>query len=306
MKKLILFLCMTAMLTGCGVEGKSSEADSGKSTVIEKEETTSADTSEAETSTENSTEAETTAEITTTEAAEEETTAEITTAEAEEITENVNTVTYRSVLEGIYYDRVLPDGEALPDTVGEDISENQFAVYDADKDGRDELIFMFKSTYMAGMFSAIYDHDADGNITNQFQGFPAMRFYSNGVIESDASHNQGPSVSFWPYALYQYDAASDKYDRIAHVEAMEKGVVNEINKNAADYGIDPPYEYPSDIDTSGWGLVYYIYPVDGSSDIPPVDLTEYEAWHNQYIGGAELVDVPFMNLTEENIQKVNQ
>ncbi len=87
---------------------------------------------------------------------------------------------------------------------------------------------------------------------------------------------------------------------------MEKGVVNEINKNAADYGIDPPYEYPSDIDTSGWGLVYYIYPVDGSSDIPPVDLTEYEAWHNQYIGGAELVDVPFMNLTEENIKKVNQ
>ena len=85
MKKLMLLLCMTAMLTGCGVEGKSSEADSGESTVIEKEETTSADTSEAETSTENSTEAETTAEITTTEAAEEATTAEITTAEAEKI-----------------------------------------------------------------------------------------------------------------------------------------------------------------------------------------------------------------------------
>lgn len=37
-----------------------------------------------------------------------------------------------------------------------------------------------------------------------------------------------------------------------------------------------------------------------------VDVTEYEKWHNSYIGNAELIELPFIKLTEENIEKVTQ
>lgn len=303
MKKLISLLCLTAMLTGCGVEGKSSEADSGKSTVSEKEEVTA---------TEEASGTELATEITTAKAPEAETTTQIITTEApepetEKITEeNVNAMTYRTVLERIYYGMTLPDGEELEGDLGGNISENTFAIHDVDGDGRDELIFMYTNATMASMFGVIYDHDEDGNIVKQLHSFPAMRFYSNGVIEADSSHNHGLSGSFWPYTLYKYNSGTDTYVRVAYLEAMEKKMVDEINENSADYGIAPPYVYPEEADTSGTGTVYYIHTEGYSEFTQPVDVTEYEKWYDGYISGAEQFEVPFMNLTEENIKKVNQ
>lgn len=302
MKKLILLLCMTAMLTGCGNDAGDDSSDkrtSGteKNSSVDEETSESEKTSENETVTENAWE-NTTAAVTT----EVITTAPVTQDAVESPAEQV---TYRSVLEGIYYDRILPDGNSLPDD-GYDITANEFAVCDVDGDGRDELIFMYSNSAMAGMFARVYDHDGSGGIKAECGGFPSMRFYDSGVIESDISHNQGYSGEFWPYTLYKYDPGTDKYNRIAFVEAMDKNLVDRVNSYAAEYGSENPVVYPQEADTSGSGFVYYISPEGTDGDVPPVDVTEYEAWHEQFVGGADQIYPVFMKLTEENIKTINK
>lgn len=297
MKKLILLFCMTAVLAGCGNDTGDDSSDKrtygtensfsadGRTPEIEKESVTGT-------------------EKITGEAIEEKVTTAVPVTQPETAELSAEQVTYRSVLENIYYNRTLPDGNTLPDD-GYDITLNEFAVCDVDGDGRDELILMYSNTAMAGMFARVYDHDAYGNIINEIWGFPSMRFYDSGVIEVDISHNQGYSGEFWPYSLYQYDPETDKYNEIAFVEAMDKKLVGRVNSYAAEYGSENPLVYPKEADTSGSGFVYYIHPNGFTGDVSPVDVTEYSDWHNQYVGGARQIKPEFMKLTEENIKTIN-
>lgn len=313
MKKMIGLLCIAAILTGCGsdagTDGSNKGSDKGfagfrKSHGSLEEQSETEKISDDTTAEERSTEEKTTAEkISETKAPEEKTTAAQSVEETSSETP-AEGISYRQVLENIYYNRTLPDGRSLPDD-GYDITENKFAVYDVDGDGSDELIFNYENTAMAGMFASVYDHDSYGNMFTEIMAFPSMRFYDSGVIEVDISHNQGVSGDFWPYSLYQYDSGTDVYNSIAFVEAMDKKLVDSINESAAEYGNESSYVYPSDADTSGSGFVYYIRPEGNSGEVSPVDVTEYEKWHEQYVGGAQQLSLPFMKLTEENIQKIN-
>lgn len=300
MKKLILLLCLTAMLTGCSSDAVSDVSDDGfvgigKSSGSEEEQFT-AETSAAETTTgEKASE---------TKVSEEKTTVNQTIKE-DAVEAPASEMSYRQILENIFYDRTLPDGNTLPDD-GYDITANEFAVCDVDSDGRDELIFMYHNTAMAGKFARIFDHDSSGGIKVECGGFPSMRFYGSGVIEVNIAHNQGHSGAFWPYTLYQYDPGADKYNEIAFVEAMDKEIVDRINAMIEESGSDNLLEYPQEADTSGSGFVYYIRPKGYSGDVSPVDVTEYDAWHEQYISGAEQIELPFMKMTEENIQTIDQ
>ncbi len=214
--------------------------------------------------------------------------------------------TYKEVLEDIYYNQKFPQYESHVENDDYDMAENEFAIYDIDNDGRKELVFLYTETFSAGMFASVYDYDSEGNIVEQFQAFPLLTFYSNGVIEAGASHNQGHSGRFWPYTMYQYDTSTDTYNAVAYVEAVDKDIIDTMNRQLTEVGKEPAWDYPEEADMSGTGLVYYIRPAGLESDIEPVDATEYNTWHDHYVGDAEILRLPLMKLTEENIKSLSE
>ncbi|WP_077612485.1 hypothetical protein [Clostridium sp. Marseille-P2415] len=204
--------------------------------------------------------------------------------------------TYTSILEGIYYNHTFPDGQACDWEDNGDISQNRFSVFDIDQDGKEELILEYINGSMAGMVALIYDFDNNTKTANEeFREFPALTYYDNGVIQAEWSHNQGLAGDFWPYTLYQFDRESDSYVNVGMVDAWDRSL------SETDYNGDP---FPSESDTDGDGIVYYIMQ-DGEYELDhPVDWAEYKQWRDSYMGNAKEVKVPFVNLTEENIDDI--
>lgn len=205
---------------------------------------------------------------------------------------------YGSALENLNVNHVFPSGNEAgagldPDY---DMSENKFAVYDIDGDGNEELIIQFTTTAVAGMVEYIYDYDSESQeLREQFLEFPALTFYDNGVIKADWSHNQGLAGDFWPYTLYQYEKETDTYTEIGSVDAWDKSYFEQ------DFSGNP---FPDETDVDGDGMVYYFMSADDFSRKEPVDGEKYNQWVDSYLNGAQELNVPFMDLTEENIQSV--
>ncbi len=208
---------------------------------------------------------------------------------------------YKHALENILYNMIFPDGYSIPpENYDYEITENEFSVYDIDNDEEDELIFMFTESCMAGMFCCIYEYE-DGGFNTQLSVFPSCRFYDNGVIEVDSSHNQHfYNGDFWPYSLYYYNKETDSYDGIAFVEAYDKETIEAVNEEFVSVGKEP-FNYPEEIDVSNYGFVYIVQYPDGHT--ATVDVSEYNAWHGSWVGDAEKLELPFMKLTQENIDK---
>lgn len=205
---------------------------------------------------------------------------------------------YRSVLEGIYSEHIFPGNKDYGYDELFDITTNQFAVYDIDKDGAEELIIAYTTTYNAGMVTIIYDFDEDfGKVREELAEYPSLTFYDNGAVQADLSHNHGLGGEFWPYTLYQYDQETDTYTVAAEVDAWDKSYVEKDYEGNA---------FPQEADTDGDGIVYYIMTNGIYEHKDPVDLEEYEQWRNSCIGGAAQMKIPFANLTEENIAAVGE
>ena len=215
-----------------------------------------------------------------------------------ETTTSEEKITYRTVLESIFRHQNFEEDyfEYLKES---DISENEFAIYDVDNDGQEELIIRWSNTAMVYVVGIVYGYDSDGNIYQKLKTTPYLRFFSNGVIEADDSHNQGLSGAFWPYSLYHYDSETGLYQKAGHVEAWDESIENE-------YSLET---YPYEADISKSGFVYYIDSpaYDYGSETPfPVDVTEYDFWHESYLKDAVEIHLPFRKMTEENIAQVNQ
>lgn len=210
---------------------------------------------------------------------------------------------YISVLEGVYYNHVLPELASLGFDERQDISDNWFAVYDIDMDGEDELLIQYLTGSYGDMVEAVYNYKEEiGAVSKAFSQFPDVTHYDNGVIEARSSHNHGWSDSedFWPYTLYQYRKETDAYEEAGTVDAWDKSW----------WGDDTSVEhrFPDEMDIDGDGMVYYIMK-DGNYDYnvqsnPPMDAEEYNRWRDSYVGGAGKIDVPFRRLTKENINGI--
>ncbi len=205
---------------------------------------------------------------------------------------------YAEVLRDLLYNGVMPNGGTVD--MSWDLSQDQFAVYDVDFDGEEELILLHTASYMAGMNGLVMDFDptytGTGNpLAVQLGDFPAFTFYENGMAQVHWSHNQTHG-ELWPYEFYAYDADGDYYYRIASVYAADKDIMEQAGRGE---------EYPDEIDKSGTGTVYYVnFLYD--SEIGPAgervwDSEEYFAWLDSVLGRAQEVDVPYRSLTEENI-----
>ena len=192
--EVIAFLCVGALVfTGCGVgEPAGESARSAETASSVEEEATVGNSSVAEASEPGSADDF------------DESTQEILQARIRHI--------YNGVLSQIVAARRLPDGELdasqLDDGFGE-MRDNHFAITDIDGDGMEELIINYSNACMAGMETIIYGFNPTvGQLKRELTEFPALTFYDNGMIRAEASHNH-TSGEFWPFTLYQYQAAGD-------------------------------------------------------------------------------------------------
>ncbi|GAU78835.1 hypothetical protein [Fusibacter sp. 3D3] len=203
---------------------------------------------------------------------------------------------YKSILEGIFSEHTFPGGEACDWTEDSDLSQNQFAVYDIDQDGQNELIIAYTNASLAGMVELIYDFEINTQTANEvFREFPTITYYDNGIVKAEWSHNQGLAGDFWPYTLYKYESESDQYANVGMVDAWDRSL-SESNYEGN--------SFPSESDTDGDGIVYYIMQ-DGEYKLDqPIDYAEYEQWRDAYMNNAKEVTVPFVNLTQENIDNI--
>lgn len=83
---------------------------------------------------------------------------------------------YKDVLHKIRELHILPDGIDYGYDQINDLSENSFAVYDIDNDGKDELLISYWTTSMAGTVLKIYDYDEkSGKLNEEFSEFPSVK-----------------------------------------------------------------------------------------------------------------------------------
>ena len=57
-------------------------------------------------------------------------------------------------------------------------------------------------------------------------------------------------------------------------------------------------------DTDGDGLLYYIMTNDTYEYQNPMDAEAYEKWRDSYLKDAEVVQIPLLRLTKENIESI--
>lgn len=206
---------------------------------------------------------------------------------------------YKAALKELMTSKKLPAGEDIEIFFDGSTSmeKNQFAIYDIDGDGHDELIIYWVTAPTAGQLSFIYDYDVNSKkFVSEFNDVPLLTFYDNGVIVALLSHNQGlAGGSFWPYFLYKYNKDSDMYDQIAMIDAWDKTVAT------SNYEGD---KYPEDVDKSGDGIVYYVI-TDGDYDNRvPVSKEYYENWRRSYLDGAVEIKPEFIGFSEKNIEEI--
>lgn len=201
--------------------------------------------------------------------------------------------TYRSIMEKIVSEHVLPGGVDLQ--WGEidmtQISDSQFAVYDIDMDGEDELIVQSLSGSSASMREYIYGYDIfTGGIKEEFSGPLIDQYFDNGCMISTALHNYSQSTALWPYTVYSYDKESDAYLYVADVFSWDRTL-----------GEDDAF--PEDIDQDGDGILYILSSMDdqGGEVRTILDFAEYDSWLETYLAKANEIVVPYISITPENI-----
>jgi len=202
---------------------------------------------------------------------------------------------YISALENLIQNQILPDGTDGGTQYG-DMSENKFAVCDVDNDGREELLLLYTTTSEGGWAGFVSGYDAQTKkLRTKLRDSTFLTFYDNGIIRANWGSNQRLGGDFWPYSLYQYAPDSDSYGFVGMVDAWDKNYpVEDPQKNA----------FPSDIDKSGTGFVYYIMNDRQYDNSHPADASEYNKWVDAYIGEASEIQIRYMDLTEENILRL--
>ena len=183
----------------------------------------------------------------------------------------------------------LPGFEAL---VGDEMStEYRYTITDIDGDGFEELLLIQDTGVMASMDYLVLDGQG-GQLRAELEAFPSLTFYENGYVRADASHNQGLAGDFWPYALYRYDAESDRYQKVAMADAWDGAI------HPQDYAGNP---FPKDADVSGAGIVYYVagdgalYSEDGSFAPAPMDQADFQKWEASWQGSGAVVEFSLEN-----------
>lgn len=198
---------------------------------------------------------------------------------------------FSDALDNLIQNRITPDG--MPSDEQDSTTPSRFAVYDVDGDGSDELILLNHTATTAGTTGYVFGYSAqEAMIATELLESADLTFYDNGVVLSKWSHNQGLAGDFWPYNVLKYDATINCYRPFGAVDAWDKSV-RETN--------DEGQPFPTQIDKSGTGVVYFIKG-EGQDDFgAPVDQAEYLAWLDGVLAGAQELQIPYLDLNSENV-----
>lgn len=269
----ILWIICICLLTGCGKDagqvGETSMAD------------TTIDVSEVQQ------EGEQESDATTEEATTEDTQAQW----QEEFAQARRMDYYGRILWDVQNAYALPGGESV-DSEGVDVSNSKYAIYDIDRDGQDELLLYFLfDEYMNGT-ARVYDFDPNtGTFITELTEAPQITSYDNGALTVKIQSNRTLGEKVWPFHVYTYDETTGIYTWRGDVETWDKSLTTE------DWDGNP---FPDDQDADGDGVLYYITDSQGNGRDTPKTKEEYEAWLNTFIGGAAEVEIPWLDVTEEN------
>lgn len=215
------------------------------------------------------------------------------------LTDNVYREKYKQALQTLVNDFVYPNGSAVDMSFIEeqDFSENQFAICDMDGDGIEELVISYGDASMAGMAYYVFQYEPESDsFREEIAVWPGVEVYDNGFITVQASHNHGKSGEFWPYAIYEYDPASDTYVLKYAMDAWEKKTF----PTDADGNL-----FPDETDVSGSGYVYYIHEGGYDENTAPSDKTEYDKIVEHTYGSADAVQIDYTSITKEHIADIH-
>ena len=180
-------------LTGCGEKDQPSETQEDQLRIVEEEDIPEEEP-ETETGKEEATE--------------------------DALAESVYNEAYANAIIAIIEEHKLPDGQQAPVEEGFDyeIDKNTFAVADVDEDGVKELVIVWSNQCMAGMVEYVYQYlPEEDDFHLEISEFPGIVFRTGGFATADWSHNQGYG-EMWPYTIYEYDPAEDRYEVTGQVE----------------------------------------------------------------------------------------
>ena len=162
-----------------------------------------------------------------------------------------------------------------------DPKRSQFALVDIDSNGKEELIVKLSNGIMACQYGVIYT--VKGNTLTEYQtGYYLNSIYRGGYIKESASHNQGPSVSIWPYGVYRYN--SQKMVFTAYSVDKKADVNGNFYKSYEDEDKD--------------GVIFYI---NGT----PMTKKQYLAYVNRYIPAKNKMKIKWYSMTKKNINSLS-
>jgi len=197
---------------------------------------------------------------------------------------------YAEALQNLLENLILPDGTQVElDPFWEDRpNENEFCIADVDGDGREELLVAVTTTYVAGMVEEVYEYDPDTQVMRkEFQEFPNVTYFDNGMILAGWSHNHTYGDDLWPYNMYRYDADSDNYLYMGCVTSWQKSF--------------QPEGYPDDVDVSGTGTVYAVTPADEGVEDFCYNQEQYAQFYEETFGAADEVELQWHLLIDEEL-----
>ncbi|MCM1103571.1 MAG: hypothetical protein NC409_05640 [Clostridium sp.] len=197
---------------------------------------------------------------------------------------------YADALQRLMDELVLPDGALASEPIGfSDLSDNQFCVADVDADDVEELMIAWTETYVAGMLEAVYEYDpVTGEMRRELVEYPLITFFDNGMILAGCSHNQTHGPEFWPYNIYRYNMATDRYFCVGSVEGWQKEFW--------------PDGFPDEADVSGTGTVYAIEYGEEYTGEYCYDQSQYDAFYEMIFGGADVMEFDWRPLTEQEVE----
>lgn len=199
-------------------------------------------------------------------------------------TGNARYDTFRTALDTVHNDGYLPVLAQQVESY-ESIENEDFAIYDVDGDGKEELLVRISDTYMAGMETVIYGFDEDtGALYTELTAFPALSFYP-GLIKEQVSHNHGKAGEvLWPYYVHRYDPAKDTYEELAYADAWSR----EFDSK----------DFPEALDTDHVGAVFLI---TENAQTRTVSYSDFLAWETPLFAPLPVIEIPWQKLTNANI-----
>ena len=201
-------------------------------------------------------------------------------------------VGYKTILTRLHNEHILGDKEVKL-AESSDIENNQYAIYDVDKDGQDELIVLFTTADNEYVQGKIYGYDSkNGEVVEKMSCYPSVHVYDNGIICDDVTVALNRSADrLWPYGVWKYDSTQKKY--------INQGYVSEIFADDSETESEELDQFPTDKDKDNDKILYVIK--KDNSDMTFLDKDEYEKWHDGFLKDAKEVKINYKNLTLKNI-----